>query len=72
MTLIGNFVRFWIEFIIGDSWEVALGIAIAISVLALAAHRWDDQPLLGFVLLATVIALTVLALLRQTASARKG
>jgi hypothetical protein len=29
-----RFLRFWYEFIVGDDWRVALGVAVAIGVAA--------------------------------------
>jgi hypothetical protein len=34
MRYVRNFVRFWIDFVIGDDWRVALGIALSIGVAA--------------------------------------
>jgi hypothetical protein len=31
------FLRFWYDFIVGDDWRVAAGIAVAIAVTALLA-----------------------------------
>jgi hypothetical protein len=33
------FAQFWWNFIVGDDWRVALGIALAIALTWLLAHR---------------------------------
>jgi hypothetical protein len=65
-----SFVRFWIDFIIGDAWEVAAGIALTLVVLAGVVDRFGANPLLGFVLLGSVLAFTWIALRRATAGPR--
>ena len=40
MSKVAAFGRFWWEFVVGDDWVVALGIAIAIGVTALLAAWW--------------------------------
>ena len=71
MQLLRRFVGFWIDFIIGDAWEVAAGIGLALVVCALAVERWDDQGVLGLVLVATILGVTWLALMRATAHERR-
>ena len=34
MTRLVAFARFWYEFIVGDDWRVAVGIAVAIGLTA--------------------------------------
>jgi hypothetical protein len=34
-----RFARFWYDFIVGDDWIVAAGIAVALALTALAAHH---------------------------------
>lgn len=72
MNIVRRFVEFWIDFIIGDAWEVAAGIGIALVVIAYIGHHWGGEQTLGFILLATVIAVTWLALLRATTTMRRG
>jgi hypothetical protein len=33
------FFRFWYDFIVGDDWRIAAGVAAAIGLTALVAHR---------------------------------
>jgi hypothetical protein len=37
MKRLGAFLRFWYDFIVGDDWRVAAGIAIALAAIALLA-----------------------------------
>jgi len=34
-----RFARFWWDFVIGDDWRVAFGVALAIAAVALLHHR---------------------------------
>jgi hypothetical protein len=61
-----SFLRFWIDFIIGDAWEVAAGIALTLVILALVVDRYGANPALGFVLLASVLTFSWIALRRAT------
>ena len=49
MKLVTGFVRFWWDFIVGDDWTVAVGIAAAIGLTAALAHNdvaaWWLMPL---------------------------
>jgi hypothetical protein len=33
------FVRFWYDFVIGDDWTIAAGVAVALALTALLAHN---------------------------------
>jgi hypothetical protein len=35
-----RFARFWWDFIVGDDWRVAAGIAVALGLTALLATTW--------------------------------
>ena len=35
-----RFLRFWWDFIVGDDWRVAAGIAVALGLTALLATTW--------------------------------
>ena len=67
MHLLRSFIRFWIDFIVGDAWEVAAGLALTLIAVSVMADRSGGSPLLGFLLLASVLAVTWIALLRATA-----
>jgi len=53
--LLVGFVRFWWDFIVGDDWMVACGIAAALAGTALLAHHgtnaWWLMPVAALVLL---------------------
>jgi hypothetical protein len=34
-----GFFRFWYDFVVGDDWRVAAGLAVAFGVSALLAHH---------------------------------
>jgi hypothetical protein len=42
MKLIRSFARFWWNFIVGDDWRVALGLAGALGLTWLLTH--NDEP----------------------------
>ena len=39
MRYVVAFVRFWYDFIVGDDWQIAAGIVVALGVAALLANR---------------------------------
>jgi hypothetical protein len=49
VRLVAGFARFWWDFIVGDDWTVAVGIAAAIGLTAALAHNdvtaWWLMPL---------------------------
>jgi hypothetical protein len=56
MTKVVAFGRFWWDFVVGDDWLAAAGVAAGIGLTALAASWW--------VLPVAVAAVLVLTLLR--------
>lgn len=71
MRFARGFIAFWIDFIIGDAWEVAAGVALVLVAIAIAVDRWGGRPVAGFALLAVVLAVNWLVLHRATADARR-
>lgn len=67
MHAIRRFLHFLLDFIVGDAWEVAAGLAVTLVVLGLVSHLWRGSELLGFVLVAVVIVLTWWSLERAAA-----
>ena len=55
MSYVLAFARFWYEFIVGDDWLIAAGVAVAIGATALLADRgvaaWWVMPLAVIALL---------------------
>jgi hypothetical protein len=39
MTYLRSFGRFWWNFVVGDDWRVAAGVAVALAVTYLLAHE---------------------------------
>ena len=64
MKLVASFARFWWNFIVGDDWTVAAGLAAALGLTAALAHNdvtaWWLMPL-------AVVALLSLSLWRARA-----
>ena len=67
MQWLRAFAQFWIEFIIGDAWEVAAGLALTLIAVSVIADRTGGHVALGFVLLGSVLTFTWVALRRATA-----
>ena len=55
MKLVIGFFRFWYDFIVGDDWRIAIGVAAALGLSALVAHNgiaaWWVLPLAVLVIL---------------------
>ena len=49
MKYVIAFLRFWYDFIVGDDWRVAVGVAAALALTALLAHNgiaaWWVMPI---------------------------
>jgi hypothetical protein len=49
MKYVIAFLRFWYDFIVGDDWRVAVGVAAALGLTALLAHNdiaaWWVMPI---------------------------
>ena len=56
MSRLRSFARFWWDFIVGDDWRVAAGLAVAVGFTWVLSHRghnaWWLLPLAVVVLLA--------------------
>ena len=56
MRRVKLFARFWWEFIVGDDWRIAAGLAVALGLCALLVHEdlaaWWLLPLAALGLLA--------------------
>jgi hypothetical protein len=42
MKYLRSFGRFWWNFVVGDDWRMAAGVAVSIGVTALLAHQDVD------------------------------
>jgi hypothetical protein len=70
MRYIRRFAVFWIDFIIGDAWEVAAGIAVTLAVVAFMTRHVSDSTWLGFVLLGAILVVSSLPLARAAGRQR--
>jgi hypothetical protein len=59
VRLLGDFLRFWYDFVVGDDWRVAIGLALALGATAALAHEgivaWWLPPIAVVSLLADSI-----------------
>ena len=47
MKFLGNFGRFWYDFVVGDDWTIAVAVVLAVALTALVSHNgWNAWPLL--------------------------
>ena len=73
MRFVTGFFRFWYDFVVGDAWEIAAGIAavLAVGALLLAATDVDHGlvPPLVAVGVVLVVAGSLLAEARRRAAA---
>ncbi len=72
MSLVVRFLRFWYDFLIGDCWQIAAGVVIALVLAAVvigvdAGLAADVGPLLAL-LIAAVVAGTVWLAWREKAA----
>ncbi|MGH2551816.1 MAG: hypothetical protein ACRDHN_20710 [Thermomicrobiales bacterium] len=71
MRYLRTFVRFWIDFVIGDAWEVALTVAVSLGLIWFIIDHHGGAAIFGYVLLAAILGITWIALLRTTKSKRR-
>ena len=62
MKYIKGFFTFWFDFIVGDAWEVAAGVLIALVVLYAAVQVWGSIVATLGALLLPLAVIAVLAL----------
>ena len=63
MRFLRSFGRFWWNFVVGDDWVVAAGVAVALVLTALLAHNGVD----AWWLLPVAVALLLADSLRRAA-----
>jgi hypothetical protein len=59
MSHLRSFARFWWDFIVGDDWRLAAGVALALSATWLLAREADEAWWLLPLAIAVVLALSV-------------
>jgi hypothetical protein len=69
MKYVRAFVLFWWNFIVGDDWRVAVGLAIALAATWSLEHGGHD---VWWLLPAAVAVLLVASVLREATSSTKG
>ena len=69
MSYVRGFLYFWYDFLVGDAWDIALGVVIVLAAIGLIARfQPATEELLGPVLAAAVILLMWLSLRREIRS----
>lgn len=64
--IVAGFFRFWYDFLIGDSWEIAAGVATALVVsVLLVRHDTIPERYLPVLLAAAVMALLVASVVAE-------
>ncbi len=58
MSMVASFGRFWWEFIVGDDWLAAAGVAIALVVTAVVESWWILPLAVAVVLAASLYRAT--------------
>jgi len=53
------FLRFWWDFIVGDDWRVAVGIALALGLTAALATTWASAWVVLPLAVAVVLGLSL-------------
>jgi hypothetical protein len=59
MSAIKAFGRFWWDFVVGDDWRAAAGVALAIVATAVLSHHGADAWMLMPVAVVGVLYLTL-------------
>jgi hypothetical protein len=62
MRYVRSFARFWWDFVVGDDWRVAAGVAAALGLTAALTHESVD----AWWLLPPAVALVLAGSLRRT------
>ena len=65
MRYLRSFLRFWWEFVVGDDWRVAAGLALALGLTSLLTHNGIN----AWWLLPLAVALGLGGSLRRVTSA---
>ncbi len=60
-----RFGRFWWDFIVGDDWRVAVGVALALGVTAVLATTWASAWVVLPLAVAAVLWMSVRSVARR-------
>jgi hypothetical protein len=66
---IRSFLMFWYDFVVGDDWRVAVGVAVALGATAALVHGADVNA--WWLLPAAVVVLLALSLRRAVRAASR-
>ena len=67
MRLITGFLRFWWEFVIGDDWRIAAGVAVVLGIAAVLVSQTDAAHALVAVAAALGVALVAVGAILSSA-----
>jgi len=66
MRYITGFLMFWYDFIIGDAWEVALGVVIGLAIFGFLAHSSAQASMIaGPLFFVAIMALLTASVWRE-------
>ena len=71
MRYLGAFGRFWWNFIVGDDWRVAAGVAVALALTAVLTHAGMNAWWLLPLAVAALLAESLRRAARASASDRR-
>ena len=67
MRVITGFLQFWWEFVIGDDWRIAAGVAVVLGIAALLVSQTDAAHALVAVVAALGVALVAVGAILSSA-----
>jgi hypothetical protein len=67
MRVITGFLRFWWEFVIGDDWRIAAGVAVVLGIAAVLVSQTDAAHALVAVAAALGVALVAVGAILSSA-----
>ena len=59
MKLLGQFGKFWYDFLVGDDWRLAIGVVVAVAGVSFVAHHGVNAWWLLPAAVALVLAISV-------------
>ena len=68
MKWLGQFARFWYDFIVGDDWRLAICVVVTVSVVTVIAHRGFDWWWLLPIAVAALLAVSITLEMRKAQS----